>query len=1368
MQMKSKSKGGLSISSSIKRLGLSTALVSVLAVPAFSQSYDLVIDTDQTSAVQLSASGGSVLVQEGVTVSPNTSAADFALGGLNALNWTVVNNGTINYDPGSGGYGVQLVGDTSAVINAGSIYGSYVGLQSGTNYLGNLDAISVTNLAGGTISGASQGIFAWDGLKVENHGTISGGSVGIYGTDSGKTGGDTTKSIANYGTISGGNVAISLSNGTEILNAAGGQILGGANGDGIDVSNSNSFNITNEAESIIRGGRRGINSAYFGTYVNLDNAGTIEGGTGAGAYLYASSTVNNREGATISGAGGLTLGRLSYHSLTNAGTIVGTGTSLVEGSIFYDDLGAGAGIYIGGGFAVIQNLAPGRIEGGAYGIYTGALNGTAAGYSSIDNAGTITGNTGIGVDGVGMSIVNSGTIEGTGGVAIAFAQSDSFNWNSLQLKTGSVIKGDVIGSVGDSARNTLELTGTGSEDISKFKNFQILRLNRDSMDPDYTPANWTLTGSSTFSESASINGGTMVVDGALTTPNLTVYDGTLTGSGMIVGDVSLGYAARLAGRQGQVLTIDGNLAMSDYANVDVALGAPSSNGLFDVKGDLTIGGKLNVSDLGGFGAGVYRIFDYGGSLTDNGFNLGTLPGGINSADLSIQTAIDKQVNLISAAGVKLNFWDGTITPVDGHMQGGDGVIAGGDGIWDASNVNWTDANGAINSQWNGEFAIFQGAAGTVTVDNSKGQVAAAGMQFATDGYVVEGDAIELTENESVVRVGVGSRAGADMTATIKSELTGSGGLVKTDYGTLILTANNTYTGDTAVKGGALVVGTATSMDAALSGSTQVNVSAGGALGGYGSVAGNVINDGVIAVGDAIGLIGGPKGEANFRILGDLDNGGTVIVAGSGIGNQLTVGGNYIGSGGTFVLNTVLNEGGSNAQTDKVVIAGDTSGTGKIAINNVGGTGGLTGTNPTDGIKIVEIGGESNAEFKLAHAVVAGIYDYGAYKADGQNWYLQSREGDPTDPGNPGGHVVDTVPGYNTALAGAQEHVLTTLDTFHERVGELRSEEMEDGFHAWTRGIGKTGSYSPKSITGYNGHGFDMTTGGVQVGGDYSLGGVFIPGDKLTVGVFGEYAHSNFDVRGRTASGSISSKGVGAYATWQQNAPTATKPGTGAYVDAVVKQDWLDLGVSAKSVSGFDIGHSYKGRATSASIETGYGFDLGNNVVLQPQAQLTWSKVTADNFTDSTGVAVRGQEAESLRGRLGIRLEKTFFFGDDQDEQVSLMPVPEKPTKGKAKAKANGKVKTKVVAAQPKKNKKFVKSVTTYVDANVKHEFKGRNGLIASDNAIGNDMRGTRYDVGVGAVAKLSKNVGLFGRASVEFGGSTNVAGTVSGGLKITW
>ncbi|MRT32565.1 hypothetical protein FGX01_01380, partial [Xylella fastidiosa subsp. multiplex] len=41
------------------------------------------------------------------------------------------------------------------------------------------------------------------------------------------------------------------------------------------------------------------------------------------------------------------------------------------------------------------------------------------------------------------------------------------------------------------------------------------------------------------------------------------------------------------------------------------------------------------------------------------------------------------------------------------------------------------------------FAIFGGAPGTVTVDASQGSIGASGVQFAADGYRMNGDALNL-------------------------------------------------------------------------------------------------------------------------------------------------------------------------------------------------------------------------------------------------------------------------------------------------------------------------------------------------------------------------------------------------------------------------------------------------------------------------------------------------------------------------------------------------------------------------------------------------------------------------------------------------
>src|SRR5690606_21680419 len=101
------------------------------------------------------------------------------------------------------------------------------------------------------------------------------------------------------------------------------------------------------------------------------------------------------------------------------------------------------------------------------------------------------------------------------------------------------------------------------------------------------------------------------------------------------------------------------------------------------------------------------------------------------SELFVQTSVSGQINLVNGAGLTLNYWDGAAGPAFDHN------IAGGDGLWQnhLGNNYWTDAAGDINAAYtNGAFAIFTGTAGTVTIDNSLGQVAASGMQFAVDGY----------------------------------------------------------------------------------------------------------------------------------------------------------------------------------------------------------------------------------------------------------------------------------------------------------------------------------------------------------------------------------------------------------------------------------------------------------------------------------------------------------------------------------------------------------------------------------------------------------------------------------------------------------
>ncbi len=135
--------------------------------------------------------------------------------------------------------------------------------------------------------------------------------------------------------------------------------------------------------------------------------------------------------------------------------------------------------------------------------------------------------------------------------------------------------------------------------------------------------------------------------------------------------------------------------------------------------------------------------------------------------------------------------------------------------------------------------------------------------------------------------------------------------------------------------------------------------------------------------------------------GDVINDGLISMQDGATDDLLTVTGEYTATTGTLSIDTVLNDGVVDI-TDKLVINGNSSGTTIVNIDNVGGTGSLTGSGPTDGILVIEVSGTSAGLFVVAGGGVTdgeGSFLYNLYQADGQNWYLQSLQ-----------HPIPVVPG----------------------------------------------------------------------------------------------------------------------------------------------------------------------------------------------------------------------------------------------------------------------------------------------------------------------------------------------------------------------
>lgn len=505
----------------------------------------------------------------------------------------------------------------------------------------------------------------------------------------------------------------------------------------------------------------------------------------------------------------------------------------------------------------------------------------------------------------------------------------------------------------------------------------------------------TLTGNNTWTGITDVDQGVLLVNGnqSAATGQVTVKTGaTLGGNGIIGGAVDVqdnGHITAGAAINSVGKLTTGSLTLSDNAQLDYQFGQAYTpggafNDLIDVNGDLTLDGKLNIetSPNGSFDVGVYRVINYTGTLTNNVMDIANAPEAADS--LYVQTSVKNQVNLVNHAGLTLRFWDGT-GGENGNLKN-NGVINGGDGIWQSSqgNDNWTTdestPEGALNAPFtDAAFAVFQGEAGNVTVDNSKGDVIISGAQFATDGYRVGGEAITTDTANTLIRVGDGTVDGVNYTATIDSVIRGTGGLNKGDLGTLILTGDNTYSGGTTITSGTLQVAGDTNLGAADTGIT--------------------FNGGTLKYGDAFDTArqvtlesGGGTFDTNghdVSLLTEVEGHGQLIKTGKGSltltldntytgGTTINQGVLQLGTGGDIgsIQGDIVDNGVLNVnRADTLALTGDISGKGQLHQTG-NGTTELQGKNSYSGATLITHGvlqaGDTNTLSAASHHyVVAG-------------------------------------------------------------------------------------------------------------------------------------------------------------------------------------------------------------------------------------------------------------------------------------------------------------------------------------------------------------------------------------------------------------
>ena len=642
--------------------------------------------------------------------------------------------------------------------------------------------------------------------------------------------GDSSKAITNTGTLQAINdsaVAVQSGKGNDTIDISGGVTSGVINtGEGTDTFNWRSGSYAGEVNFAGTGGN---NKANIGN-VTLDKTRHILTAAGTGNAL----TFTDTKGAKI--------GTLASDNL-NTGTNIGTGWDSLTISGSNADVRIVENLNLASETLAVNNGATLRtgdhVEPTSTAASIGDYNVTTQGADSkviFDTQGdTSTAQIYRGI------ISGDGKFERAAGGTTVFTANNSYTGSTTIDQTGTLQLGDggnegEVSAVSDiidngvlaiNRANTVLLNGV----ISGIGALQqigggITRLN----------------GNNTYTGNTTVTNGTLLVNGDQSAARgVTTVSGTSTlgGKGIIGGNVLMNDATTISAGDGGAgtLSVNGNLQLGSKTTSAFELGQAFTpggalNDLVNVAGDLQLDGTLDVttSQGGNFGPGVYRIYNYGGTLDNQTLELGAIPDSQDKSNIFVQTSIDKQVNLVNANGVTLQFWDGATVSQSHGASGieGDSKIDGGDGKWMAigsqGDNNWTTATGEGNAPWaQKSFAVFTTKGGTVTVDNAAGEVNFSGAQFDADGYVVKGDALNAyatTENathagqtpgtgELLLRVGAGG-AGQNYTATIESVIreastTDKLTLVKTDLGRLILSGDNAYRGGTRIDGGTLQI-----------------------------------------------------------------------------------------------------------------------------------------------------------------------------------------------------------------------------------------------------------------------------------------------------------------------------------------------------------------------------------------------------------------------------------------------------------------------------------------------------------------------------------------------------------------------------------
>ncbi|WP_116834800.1 autotransporter outer membrane beta-barrel domain-containing protein [Salmonella enterica] len=911
-----------------------------------------------------------------------------------------------------------------------------------------------------------------------------------------------------------------------------------------------------------------------------------------------------------------------------------------------------------------------------------ATNVDALGTGDVTNSSTLELNTGGTFD---NAISGSGQVVKSGDETLTLSGANSYTGGTT-ISGGTLVATnvDALGTGDVTNSSTLELNTGGTFDNVISGSGQVVKSGDDTL---------TLSGANSYTGGTLISGGTLVATSveALGSGDVTdnavlelntggTFDNAISGSGQVVksGDKTLTLSGANSYTGGT--TISGGTLVA--SNVE-ALGSGDIDNYASLQ--LNASGQFVTANL---------------TTHDNAITAIGAGSALRANTLTQEANSTLAVHLTDSNS-------GAIVTADRANLGGTLDITGIGNVaksWtrDAYAYTLIDSDSAIDSDF-AQFTVagmdakqvdFLPVDGRVNADDDTRYDVTASLSWYADSDNAATDAhgtFTLSEQGHSFTL---NTALTDVDATLNPDSAtywDGKSLIKRGAGTLILGAQNTYSGDTDVQEGALWLAETATIGSA--GSAQaVNIAANAAFGGHNATVNGHVNN-----------LGNLYFVDTFTVNGDVVNSSAMISGSDQPNNTLTIAGNYTGNDGHLYLNTQL--GDDSSPTDKLIVTGDTAGSTTLHITNVNGLGAQT----VNGIEVIEVGGQSDGDFRL----YKGHVDINAWtytlKQDGGDWYLRSESDDVPDDGGEvtppddggevtppddggevtppddggevtppddggevtppdddgevtppddggditppddggditppdGGDVTPVAPQYRADIGvylGNQWMARNLqMQTLYDREGsQYRS---ADG-SIWMRF--KAGKAESQAVNG-----------NVDIDSDYSqfqLGGDILTwsdgAQSVTVGLMGSYINASTDSTGNrgadgsqfSANGSVDGYNLGLYATWFADAQSHR----GAYIDS-----WYQYGAYNNSVDNDGLSASrYDSAAHAVSLETGYRYDIAlsnrNTVSLTPQAQVTWQRYSADTVIDDGGTRISGQNDDSWTTRLGMRVDGKLY------------------------------------------------------------------------------------------------------------------------------